>query len=137
MTDEDKPKIIIDEDWKSQVQAEKEALARQATTASGQPQERQRSGPLPPASLVQLMTMLATQATISLGAVANPLTGKMEPDLEAARHMIDLLQVLEDKTQGNRTAQESALLSQLLDELRLGFLRVQQAAQASGSAAAQ
>jgi hypothetical protein len=129
MTDEgtQERKIIIDEDWKSQVQAEKEALARQqrAPESGGASGEAKRMAPLPAASLTVLITMLATQATIALGAIVNPATGKPETDLEAARHMIDLLQVLEDKTQGNRTPQETALLSRLLDELRLGFVEVQ------------
>lgn len=142
--DTEEPKIIIDEDWKSQVQAEKEALERLAAekkqaeqraeskpaAAAGPP----RSAPLPPASLAGLVSMLATQATMALGAIENPLTGEHEVDLEQARHFIDLLQLLEDKTAGNRTEPESALLSRLLDDLRLGYVAVKDAPAAPSTA---
>jgi hypothetical protein len=125
--DDVQPKIIVDEDWKSQVQAEKEALASKQpiTDASATHAEPKRRGPLPPPSLTTLVTMLATQATFSLGAAPNPLSGKVEADLEEARHLIDLLQVLEDKTRGNCTPQESMLLARVLDDLRLAFVSVQ------------
>lgn len=128
MTDE-ASKIIIDEDWKSQVQAEKEALARgPSETASAQSSAettRHAQLPLPEASLTTLVTMLATQATIALGAGPNPMTGKVEVNLAEARYLIDLLQVLEEKTRGNCTPQETTMFARLLDDLRLAFVSVQ------------
>jgi hypothetical protein len=133
----EKPRIIIDEDWKSQVQAEKEALAKQkeppAAASSSQPsppsQERdsrregpQRHGPLPPATLSELVTMLATQALALMGQF--PLPGSEQPEihLDEAKHFIDMLEMLETKTAGNRSAEESQLFENVLHELRLGFV---------------
>jgi len=59
-------KIIIDDDWKSQVAAEKEELKREAVeqpTESPQPQPQE----MPPASFEMLMTMFATEAMAALG----------------------------------------------------------------------
>ena len=81
----DEKKIIIDEDWKSQVQAEKEAAAKQRTVGSrasgrvGRPNlPTAADPPMPPASFEMLLTTLATEALVALGQVPHPLTGKAE-----------------------------------------------------------
>jgi hypothetical protein len=118
----DKSRIIVDEDWKAQVEREKEAARKQAT----EPQAPEPGmGEMPPASLSLLISMFATEALMSLGQIPHPVSGKHEADLVQAKHLIDLLQVLEDKTKGNRDEEESAMLDGLLHELRLAFVAVQ------------
>ena len=129
MSDEAK-KIIIDEDWKTQVQAEKEAMARKPaaeTTAESPGPEVSRGplGPLPEPTLTDLLTMLSAQAMIALSAYADPKEGKKPEQLEQAKYFIDMLAVLEAKTQGNRTPEEISLLSQSLHELRMSYVAVQ------------
>jgi hypothetical protein len=85
---------------------------------------------LPPASFPMLISMFSTQAMVSLGLMPNPLTGKAEPELILAKHYIDLLSVLEEKTVGNLEAQEKRMLGDSLHELRM--LYVQQTRAASG-----
>jgi hypothetical protein len=131
MTDQPNPspdkKILVDEDWKSRVEAEKEALKEddQKPTPAQSPPEPVEDHPLPPPTLVDLAGTLAMQAMIAMGIFANPLTGKAEVRIHHARHLIDTLDMLRKKTEGNRTAEETAALDQLLHELRLGFLAVQ------------
>jgi hypothetical protein len=86
---------------------------------------------LPPATLSFLITTLATQAMVSLGQVPNPFSGKFEIRLPEARHFIDALTMLEEKTAGNRTPEESALLRGALHQLRLAYVEAE-AAPASG-----
>jgi hypothetical protein len=120
----EKPKIIIDEDWKAQVQAEKEAAAAPGSVG-GSSVSQAESPPeheMPPASLTFLCTTIATQAMIALGQVPNPITGKVEQRLKQAKHYIDTLTVLEEKTAGNRTPDESALLSEILHQLRMAYV---------------
>ena len=74
---------------------------------------------LPPATLSFLISTLATQAMVSLGVVENPLTGKTESQPDQARHFIDTLAMLEEKTVGNRTPEESELLRSCLHQLRM------------------
>lgn len=143
---DEQPKIIIDEDWKSQAQAEKEALARQRTPepaaeaapanpASAAPEPEPELGePFPPASLTTLISMLATQAMLAMGQGPNPLTGQVEVQLDFAKYLIDTLSVLEEKTQGNRTPQEIALLSSVLHELRMAYVASTRAAGSTGPA---
>ena len=119
----DEKKIIIDEDWKSQVEAEKETLAKEQ---SEQTQAAAGSQALPPASFEMLLTSLATEAMISLGQLPNLGTQEVETNVPQARYAIDMLQVLEEKTQGNLTPGEEQALKDLLHQLRLMFVSVQQ-----------
>jgi hypothetical protein len=116
---EGKPKIIIDEDWKNQVQAEKELLASQQAEDAKQPNA---AVGLPPASLATLLTTLATQTLMELGQVPNPLTGEAQVDLEQAKFFIDTIQVVEDKTKGNCTPDEALMLENVLHQLRLAYV---------------
>jgi hypothetical protein len=114
--DQPKPKIIIDEDWKSQVQAEKQRLAEEPQ----QPPPREHE--MPPATFPVLISTIATQAMVCLGQLPNPMSGKAELHLDEAKHFIDTLQMLEEKTAGNRTPDESAMLDELLHELRMAYV---------------
>ncbi len=128
--DTPKSKLIIDEDWKSQVQREKEELEEKKTAP---PDDSAPGGQtIPPASFPMLCSTLATQALVSMGQIPNPMTGQpSEIDLEQAKHFVDTLQVLQDKTKGNLTPEESGMLENLLHELRLGFVAMQRQAAAA------
>jgi hypothetical protein len=119
-------KLVIDEDWKSQVEAEKEA-ARHAEE-SPKPAEPTPGThlPLPPADLTFLIGTLYIQGALGLGLLPNPATKKAEVQLGQAKHAIDLLTMLEQKTQGNRTPHESEELDAALHELRMAFVTAQQ-----------
>jgi hypothetical protein len=66
--------------------------------------------------------MLGSEALMHLGQVPDPMTGQAHQDLEQAQFTIDLLGMLREKTEGNRTPQESAVLEQLLANLRMAFV---------------
>lgn len=90
------------------------------------PREEQKSeprpgGPLPPANLPSLMVGLATSAFIHLGEEGVDGEAKA-PDLEAAKHAIDLLAVLQTKTRGNLEREEDELLVALLYDLRMKYV---------------
>jgi hypothetical protein len=120
-------KIIIDEDWKSQVEAEKEAARRaEESPAEPKPATSGDRGLLPPADFSFLIGTLYVQGAIAMGLLANPATKKADVQLDQAKHAIDLLAMLQQKTEGNRTPQESEELDALLHELRLTYVQVQQ-----------
>jgi hypothetical protein len=112
-------KLFIDEDWKSRVEAEKEA----AEHAEEKPAEADH-GPMPPADLAFLIGTLHLQAALGLGLIPNPTTQKAQVRLDQAKHSIDLLTVLQQKTEGNRTPEESQMLDSILIELRWAFVAV-------------
>src|SRR5437868_3946093 len=88
-------------------------------------QDKQDRMPLPPASIEFLTFSLRTQAEFQLGLMHfGPPEEKPEPDFDMARHSIDLLAVLQDKTRGNLSLEEERLLANSLTELRFRFIQV-------------
>jgi hypothetical protein len=71
------------------------------------------------AELVSFLSVICWQA---LGKVANPVTGKPEKNLVFARRIIDLFEMLQEKTKGNLTADEVRILEYTLAELRLNYV---------------
>ena len=121
----DEKKIIIDEDWKSQVAAEKAEQAK-ATDAppSAPPQGADSDMPMPPASWELLLTTLATEAMISLGQIPHPITGEPVQQFNQAKYMIDTIEMLRDKSKGNLTPAESQLTESLLHQLRIAYVGI-------------
>ena len=125
--DQPDKKIIIDEDWKSRVQAEKEELEEKQRQQDKSPSAGQGEpdAPLPTPSLEVLAGSLGMQAMVAMGLLPNPVSGKPEVRLNQAKHFIDTIALLEEKTEGNRTPEETAVISDLLHELRMGYVAVQ------------
>lgn len=123
-----KPKIIVDEDWKSRVEAEREASAKAAAETPPPPQPDKsgsdQAGEIPEASFSVLATTLATQALVALGQAPMPGEEKPTVNLPFAKHCIDTLDILEQKTKGNLTPHESQLLGQFLYQLRMLYVTV-------------
>jgi hypothetical protein len=65
---------------------------------------------------------LSTQALAHLGEIPHPVDNQVAIDLAAAKHMIDILGILKTKTQGNLDASESALLDNMLYDLRIKYV---------------
>ncbi len=123
---EDKPKIIVDDDWKSQAQAEKEKLAHEVDQAGpgGSAGERE----MPPASFATLVGSILSQIFMALGGYEDPRTKRRYVDLELAKHLVDTLVVLEGKTKNNLTDEEKRLLDHALYEARMQYVQIAQAA---------
>jgi len=58
----------------------------------------------------------------AMGKVANPITGKVEKNLELARKIIDIVEMLKEKTKGNLTQDEERILSTTIAELQLNYV---------------
>jgi hypothetical protein len=81
--------------------------------------------PLPPADFSFLVSSLMFQAQVDLGLLHfGEEADRPEPNLPRAKHSIDLLGVLEEKTKGNLTLEEERLLANGLTELRFRFVQV-------------
>ncbi|TVQ53542.1 MAG: DUF1844 domain-containing protein [Phycisphaerales bacterium] len=121
--DAEKPKLHIDSDWKAEAQKEKERLAEKEKSQS-QPSGQGGERGLPEASFRTLMSMLASQAIMGLGAMPDEKSGGVMIDLEGSRFSIDLLAVLEEKTAGNLAEEEAKELKQLISELRSRYVQI-------------
>jgi len=69
-----------------------------------------------------LCSSLVTQAWMQLGKIKNPMTDKVETDLDAASLTIDMLGMLKDKTKGNISDDESKIIDQSINELRMNYI---------------
>ena len=117
----EEPKIIIDEDWKSQVKAERESLKEE--TAKSKPEDAEDADPnMPPASFEMLLTTLATEAMVALGQLPNPATSKLVHRPNQAKYLIDTIEVLKEKTSGNLSPAETEALDGLLHQLKMAFV---------------
>ncbi len=88
--------------------------------------------PLPPPTFEFLVFSLKTQAEVRLGLLAFGPEKEEKPDLAAARHAIDLLAMIAEKTRGNLSLEEQRLIENSLTELRFRFVQVSENAQKSG-----
>lgn len=75
-----------------------------------------------PASFVNFLSTLATNAAAALGAVPHPATGQRSLDLDTGKYWLDVLAMIREKTKGNLHAQEARLLEGLLADLRMQYV---------------
>jgi hypothetical protein len=97
----------------------------QTTTQSGELTQR----------FIEFVMMEAQQAALFLGQIPNPQTGQPEVNLEVARMFIDQLGMIQEKTRGNLSNEESAVLRNALSSLQMAFVEASQSGRASGAAA--
>lgn len=96
------------------------ASAQPAASASSTDQKPLEA--LPEIDYSTFVISLSTQALMHLGEIANPLTGKVEPDVPVAKQMIDILGILREKTRGNLNANEDQLMEDILFDLRMKYV---------------
>lgn len=134
---EEKPKIIIDEDWKSQVEAEKQAAKQevdqpsQASPTNQQGEALEDDPPMPPASFTMLISSLASEAMMALGQIPHPVTGEVFRRRNQAKYLIDTIEMLHEKTAGNVAAEETAGVQELLHSLKMAFVAMPKSSAAS------
>lgn len=77
---------------------------------------------LPEINFSTFVISLSTQALMHLGEIANPLSGQEERDVSAAKQMIDIVAMLQEKTRGNLTEGEAKLIEDILFDLRMRYV---------------
>lgn len=120
----DEKKIIIDEDWKTKVQAEKETAKHAAEEPAATPAAIDQDPQMPPASFEMLVTTLATEALMALGQIPHPVTGEIALRTNQAKYLIDTIDVLREKSKNNLTPNESKLVDAVLHQARMVFIAV-------------
>ena len=87
-------------------------------------EESEIPGANDPASFVNFLSTLATNAAAALGAIPHPATGQRSLDLDTGKYWLDVLAMVKEKTKGNLHAQESRLLESLLGDLRMQYVQL-------------
>jgi hypothetical protein len=131
---DEKPTLHVDTDWKKQAQEEKKRLAekeKERTAATSPPTMAGAPGgaparaarDMPPASFATVVQGIVTQVLFYLGELATR-GGEPMVNLDLAKHHIDTLAVLEEKTHGNLSDEEKRLLDAALYETRMRYVSV-------------
>ena len=107
----DAPDLAVDDDGNEQISKDSESA----------PSEDQPTAP-PPASFEVHVSMLFTQAMAMLGQMPDPSTGETNVNKPFAKHYIDTLEMLGEKTKGNLSESESTMLSEALHALRMTYV---------------
>ena len=76
----------------------------------------------PPATFEFLVHTLFTQALMALGRIPNPITKQSHVNMAAARHFVDMLAMIEQKTAGNLSTDEARMLEEVQHQLRMMVL---------------
>lgn len=82
-----------------------------------------------PASFVNFLSTIATNAAAALGAVPHPATGQRSLDLETGKYWLDVIAMFREKTKGNLHPKETKLLEGLLGDLRMQYVHMVKAAE--------
>ena len=98
------------------------AAAEESPAAEEEFTEEDLADARDPASFLNFLMMLAQNAASTLGMVEHPVTHQRDVDVEAGKHWIDVLGMLQKKTDGNLTPQEKRMLEGLLADLRMQYV---------------
>lgn len=126
-----KDRRMFDEKGEARQAEEGPRPPREETKQSGPAEEAEKRAEarrsmdeqLPPVTFSDFIVSLSTSAIFHFGEIPDPVTKKAEKNLLAAKQMIDILGVLEQKTRGNLDENEKKLLDAILYELRMRFVK--------------
>jgi hypothetical protein len=126
MSEEEKGFVFKDRRKLSQTEEEtgQEKMAPEETPRAAE--ETKDSSPyplLPEVNFSTFIVSLSTEILFHLGEIPHPETGERQKNLPLAKHAIDTLVMLQEKTQGNQTEEEKKLLESMLYDLRMCFIR--------------
>jgi hypothetical protein len=116
---------------------ESSAAAEEPAPAEEEFTEEDLADARDPASFVSFLMSIASNAASALGMMEHPVTHQRDVDVELGKHWIDVLGMLQKKTDGNLTPQEKRMLEGLLADLRMQYVSLanspQQARRFTGS----
>ena len=124
LSEEEKAKVREQEaEGATKEAAAEEAFQEASQKAASEAGKTPQDSPLPAVSFASFIFSLSSSAFVSLGAIPDPNTGKMEKNLALAKQTIDILGLLREKTRNNLTQEEENLFDQMLYDLRMSYVR--------------
>ena len=112
LKEKDSPEEKVQEEEKVKKEPEKEA-----------PKKAPETPPLPEVNFSSLILSLSSTAFLHFGEIPDPATGEKKKDLALAKHVIDTIAMLKEKTEGNLTKEEKQFIENILTDLRLRFVK--------------
>ena len=128
MAEEEKGFIIKDKrslDDEGSLKEEKETEETPKEEEKPKESEEKESArmPLPEVNFNSLIFSLSSSALLNLGEIADPNTGAKNKDLDLAKHTIDTIAMLKEKTQGNLDEEEAKFIENVLTDLRWRYVK--------------
>jgi hypothetical protein len=130
MAEEEKGFVIKDRrsfdekgDLKGKEAPQTEDIKKKEDKAGEPKREREQGIPLPEVSFSSLLFSLSSSALLHLGEIADPYTNQKKQDLALAKHTIDTMAMLKEKTKGNLTEEEKKFLESVLADLRWRYVK--------------
>jgi hypothetical protein len=97
--------------------------AQNDTAKKAEPDQESQAPPLPEVNFSSLILSLSSSSLLHLGEVPDPQTGEKKKDLALAKHSIDIIAMLKEKTQGNLTDDEQKFIESVLTDLRWRYVK--------------
>ena len=114
------PASSTDEEPQAASESEK---VQETDTGESAPSEKPDEPPLPEINFATFVVSLNASALLNLGAIEDPSTGQTNKNLAMAKQTIDILSMLEEKTAGNLTSEETNLIKNILYDLRIIYVK--------------
>lgn len=111
---------LKDKEPQEEEKREKEETKKQA------PKEEAERPPLPEINFTSLVFSLSSSALFHCGEIADPQTGERKKDLPLAKHAIDTIAMLKEKTEGNLTEEEQKFMENVLTDLRWRYVKAKE-----------
>jgi len=89
----------------------------------GKPETEEKKVFLPPLDLISIVLPFYTQALANMGQTVDPISQKKEVNLDLAKRLIDILDLLKEKTKGNLKPEEEKFLSNSIDQLKMIYMQ--------------
>lgn len=119
-----KDKRALDEKGEMKEEKEEAAAEVKEEEKKEEPKEEEaRQAPLPEVNFNSLIFSLSSSALLHLGEIADPQTGEKRKDIALAKHTIDTIAMLKEKTEGNLNEEEEKFLESILTDLRWRYVR--------------
>ncbi len=118
-----KDKRLFDRDGRPREEAKEDTAKKEEPKEEVRKESQERRIPLPPVTFSSLILSLTSSVLMHFGDVPDPNTGERKVDLELAKHGIDTIAMLKEKTKGNLTEDEQQMIDNILTELRLRYVK--------------
>ncbi len=82
---------------------------------------------IPPVDFKNFIIGISQSVLIYLGLIPDPITNKINKNLPLAKHTIDTIEMLKEKTKGNLTSEEASVINSILTDLKLKYVQILQA----------
>jgi len=133
MAEEEKGFIIKDKrsfdekgDLKDEKPQEEEKKVKEEMEKQAPEDEAESPPPLPEVNFTSLVFSLSSSALFHCGEIADPQTGERNKDLPLAKHAIDTIAMLKEKTEGNLTEEEQKFMDNVLTDLRWRYVKAKE-----------